>query len=261
MGSEQTISMMQIIAILRKHIRMIWGTTFVVTLAVAFVTFFVMAPKYQSTTQLLVNRKLSSEMQAAQLQQTQADVQMINTYKDIITSPTVLKSVDKKVKNYPGYPGSMDALKGEISVSSQQNSQVFSVTVKSTDPYTSAEVANLTAKTFKKKVGKIMRIDNVSIVSPASIEKSPVSPRKTLNLLAGIVVGLLLGIGFAFIRDITDTTVTSEEFLTNDLGVTSLGIVNEIDQAEVKKRIFSKGEIFGSNNSGLSSQPSQRRVQ
>lgn len=251
---------MQIFAILRKHIKMILGTTFVVTLAVAFVTLFVMAPKYESTTQLLVNRKLSSDMQAAQLQQTQADVQMINTYKDIITSPTVLKSVDKQVNNYPGYPGSMVALKDEISVNSQQNSQVFSVTVKSTDPYTSAEVANLTAKTFKKKVGKIMRIDNVSIVSPASINKSPVSPKNTLNLLAGVVVGLLLGIGFAFIREITDTTVTSEDFITNQLGLTSLGIVNEIDQAEVKKRIFNKQEIYDSDNSDLTSSTSQRRV-
>ena len=260
MGSEQTISMMQIIAILRKHIKMILGTTFVVTLAVAFVTFFVMAPKYESTTQLLVNRKLSADMQAAQLQQTQADVQMINTYKDIITSPTVLKTVNRQVSNYPGYPGSMNALKGDISVSSQQNSQVFSVTVKTTDPYTSAAVANLTAKTFKKKVGKIMSINNVSIVSPASIEKSPVSPRKTLNLFAGIVVGLLLGIGFAFIREITDTTVTSEDFLTDTLGLNSLGIVNEIDQDEVKKRIYNKQEIYGSTNPGVAPQPSQRRV-
>jgi len=259
-GSEQTISMMQILAILRKHIRMILGTTFVVTLAVAFVTFFVMAPKYQATTQLLVNRKLSSEMQAAQLQQTQADVQMINTYKDIITSPTVLKTVDKEVNNYPGYPGSMSALKNEISVSSQQNSQVFSVTVKATDPYTAAEIANLTAKTFKKKVGKIMSINNVSIVSPASINKNPVSPRKTLNLLAGIVVGLLLGIGFAFIREITDTTVTSEKFLTDELGLTNLGIINEIAPEEVKKRIHHKKELHGSDNPSFAAQTSQRRV-
>lgn len=238
---------------------MILGTTFVVTLAIGFVTFFVMAPKYESTTQLLVNRKLSADMQAAQLQQTQADVQMINTYKDIITSPTVLKTVNRQVSNYPGYPGSMNALKDDISVNSQQNSQVFSVTVKTTDPYTSAAVANLTAKTFKKKVGKIMRIDNVSIVSPASIEKDPVSPRKTLNLLAGIVVGLLLGIGLAFVREITDTTVTSEDYVTDTLGLTSLGIVNEIDQDEVKKRIYSKQKIYGTDNSGVP-QPSSRRV-
>lgn len=226
---------------------MILGTTFVVTLAVAFVTFFVMAPKYESTTQLLVNRKLSADMQAAQLQQTQADVQMINTYKDIITSPTVLKAVNRQVNNYPGYPGSMNALKDDIKISSQQNSQVFSVTVKTTDPNTSAAIANLTAKVFKKKVGKIMSVNNVSIVSPASVEKKPVSPKKTLNLLAGLVVGLLLGTGFAFIREITDTTVTSEDYLTDTLGLTALGIVNEIDQNDVKKRVFSKQKLYGNS--------------
>ncbi|USQ69044.1 Wzz/FepE/Etk N-terminal domain-containing protein [Companilactobacillus allii] len=260
MGSEQTISMMQIFAILRKHIKMILGTTLVVTFAVAFVTFFVMSPKYSATTELLVNRKLSADMQSAQFQQTQADVQMINTYKDIITSPTVLKDVNKEVSNYPGYPGSMGALKSSISVSSEQNSQVFSVTAKASDPNTAAEIANLTAKVFKKKVVKIMSINNVSIVSQASINKSPVSPRKKLNLLAGIIVGLILGVGMAFIREITDRTVSSVDFLTNELGLTNLGIVSEIDQSEVKKRVFHKTKLHGNGNAGLTPQTSQRRV-
>ena len=111
MDSEQTISVMQIFGILRKHIKAIWITTLVVFLASIFVTFFVMTPKYEATTEILVNRKLSASMQAAQYQQVQADVQMISTYKDIITSPTVLKTVNNTTSGYPGYPGSMSALK------------------------------------------------------------------------------------------------------------------------------------------------------
>lgn len=235
MGSEQTISMLQIWGILRKHFRAILGTTIVVFAASVFVTFFVMTPKYSATTEILVNRKLSADMQSAQFQQVQADVQMISTYKDIITSPTVLKSVNKEIKQYPGYPGSMNALKDSLSISNSQNSQVFSVTAKSEDPGTAVAIANSTAKVFKKKVVKIMSINNVSIVSDAAVNHKPVSPRKTLNLLAGIVLGLLLGIALAFIREITDKTVTTEDFLTGDLGLTSLGIVNEIDQKDIEK--------------------------
>ncbi|POH17621.1 Wzz/FepE/Etk N-terminal domain-containing protein [Fructilactobacillus sanfranciscensis] len=44
MDSEQTISVMQIFGILRKHIKAIWITTLVVFLASIFVTFFVMTP-------------------------------------------------------------------------------------------------------------------------------------------------------------------------------------------------------------------------
>lgn len=240
MESEQNISMMQIVGILRKHIKAIFGTTIVVTLAAIFVTFFVMTPKYSATTQILVNRKLSEDMQSAQFQQVQADVQMISTYKDIITSPTVLKDVNKKVSSYPGYPGSMGALKGSLSISNSQNSQVFSVTAKSTDAGTAAAIANMTAKVFKKKVVKIMSVNNVSIVSEATANTKPVSPRKTLNVIAGIVIGAILGIALAFIRELTDRTVTTESFLTDDLGLTSLGTVTEIDQKDIERAVEHK---------------------
>lgn len=248
MESEQTISLMQIVGILRKHIKMIGITTVVVFIAAVFVTFFVMTPKYEATTEILVNRKLSPENQGAQLQQVQADVQMISTYKDIITSPTVLKHVNKAVSDYPGYPGSEDSLKKSISVSNQQNSQVFSVSVKATNARTAAVIANKTAEVFKKKVVKMMSVNNVSIVSKATPDYSAVSPRKKLNLLIGLFAGVLLGIVLAFIRELTDRTVTTEAFLTDDLGLTSLGVISEIDQADVKKRI---GHVHHSESSVL----------
>ena len=260
MESEQTISMMQIWGILRKHIRAIIETTALVTIAAIFITFFMMTPKYSATAEILVNRKLSSEMQAAQFQQVQADVQMISTYKDIITSPTVLKDVNKQIKNYPGYPGSINGLKDSLSISNSQNSQVFSVTAKATDPGTAAATANVTAKVFKKKIGKIMSINNVSIVSEASKNPKPVSPRKTLNVLAGIILGLLLGVAIAFIRELTDRSVTSESFLTDDLGLTSLGIVDEIDQADIEKTV-AHGKLQAKvNNDETLHQQNHRRV-
>lgn len=240
MESGQTISMIQILFILRKHIKVILGTTLVTMLAAFAVTFFIMTPKYNATTEILVNRKLSANLQGAQFQQVQADVQMISTYKDIITSPTVLKEVNQEVKTYPGYPGSMAKLKKTLVISNSQNSQVFSVTAKSTDPQTAARIANQTAKVFQKKIGKIMSINNVSIVSEAVSNEKPVSPRKTLNILIGIVVGMLLGMAIAFILELTDRTVTSESFLTDELGLTSLGVVSEIDQKDIERTVQRK---------------------
>lgn len=237
MDSEQTFSVGQIFDTLRKHISLIIISTLLVTLLSALFTFFVMTPKYSSTTEILVNRKLPAEMQGAQFQQVQADVQMISTYKDIIMSPAVLKDVDKTVKSEPGYPGSEEGLKSAISISSQQNSQVFSISAKSTDPETAANIANTTAKVFKQNIGKIMSVNNVSVVSKASVNEKPVSPRVKINIIAGIVLGLFVGIGFAFLRELGDRTVTSEQFLTEDLGLTSLGTVNEIDDKKVKKQI------------------------
>ncbi|MCH4102286.1 YveK family protein [Pediococcus acidilactici] len=236
----QQISIGQILAILRKHIGLIFASTFIITLLAALMTFFVMTPKYSATTQILVNRKLSSDMAGAQLQQTQADVQMINTYKDIITSPTVLREADSKLAGLPGYKRGIDNLKGSISISNKQDSQVFSITAKSTNPNTAAEISNEIARVFKRKVVKIMSINNVSVVSKAAPDNDPVSPRTGINLMAGILVGFLLGIGFAFLREFSDRTVTSEEFLTEELGLKGLGIISEIDESEIRQKIAPK---------------------
>ncbi|GAK47766.1 capsular polysaccharide biosynthesis protein [Secundilactobacillus oryzae JCM 18671] len=232
--SAGVISFGEILLTLRKHIMLILGTTVVVTLVAAIVTVFFMTPKYTSGTQILVNRKMSAEMAGAQLQANQADIQMINTYKDIITSPVVRSSVEKQSNNLPG------ATDSEVSVATQTNSQVFTINVTSTDPFTSAFVANKTAQVFKKRIVKMMSINNVTIVSKAKANKQPVSPKTKLNLLAGLVLGLILGIGLAFLSEFNDKTVKDEKFLTETLGLNSLGIINEIEQKEINRLIQRK---------------------
>lgn len=232
--STDTTSLIEIFNVLRKRIKIIVITTLIAVLTTGFVTFFVVSPKYESTTEILVNRKLSTDLQSAQFQQVQADVQMISTYKDIITSPAVLNSVETKINKYPDSPTTRAALEKSISISNQQNSQVFSVTAKSKNATTAAAIANETSKVFKQKIGKIMNVDNVSIVSTATASSSPYSPRKFLNLLVGLIVGVVIGILLAFLREVTDNTVISEEFLTKDMGWINLGQVEEIDSKSKK---------------------------
>lgn len=226
-----TLSLDDILLTLRKHLKIIIGSTIIVTLLAFVVTFFVMTPKYEATTQVLVNRKLDAQDQGVQqLQQVQADVQMINTYKDIITSPTVLKDVVKKVDA----GDTIGQLKDKITINSQQNSQVFSVSVKTTDPKQAALIANTTAQTFRNKIKSIMSVNNVSIVSKAAVNPKPVSPRLPMNLAIGFALGLLFGIGFAFLNEALDKTVKDENFF-NEAGLTSLGIVSEIAPGDLKQ--------------------------
>lgn len=235
---EQTINIEQIFGILRKYRRLILSSTVVCTVLAVVITFFLITPQYSASTELLVNRKQSGDANV-QWNQVQTDVQMINTYKDLITKPVIMDSVAKKINKGSNQKLDDTTIAGMIGVSNNQNSQVFSITAKADNAYTAADIANTTAQTFQKKAPKIMSgTDNVSIISEAKPDLTPVSPKKNLNVLIGLVLGVLLGVGIAFVRELMDKTVKEESFLTEELGLTSLGIVNNIaDKDLIKKAI------------------------
>lgn len=226
-----------ILAILRRRSNLIIWTTVIITILSLVVSLFCITPKYSSTTEILVNRKQNNDNLAANGAQIQTDVQMISTYKDIITSPAILNEVSQKI-TYQGHHLNVGELKKDISITSQQNSQVFSLQVKSDNPQLSAAIANTTAQVFKARIKSIMNVNNVSILSKASSNPHPVSPRVLLNTVIGLVVGLLIGLILAFLINGLDRTVDSESFITDVAGLNDLGMISEIPANKIKSEII-----------------------
>jgi len=221
---DQAVSFDFFIRLVRKYWRALIAWTVAGFLVAAGLTFFVITPQYKSSVQILVSRH--TENSATQFADQQADVQMITTYKELITNQVILNPARKALQKEYGFTRSLGSLKNEVTVSSTQNSQVFSIDVTDSNATQGAQIANQIAKSFKAQVKKIIKVNNVTIVSPASPAGAPVSPKKSLNLLIGIVAGLLMGFVYASIRILTDRRVHSVDFLTDELGLTSLGQVN-----------------------------------
>ena len=232
---EQTISLENFFHVLSKHLRIIIISTVMGLLLASIVTFFIMTPKYQASVDILVNRKQDNSIEN-QLNDQQADVQMINTYKDIITKSVILDPVKNNLTEKLGYRVSLAQLHNMISVSNQPNSQVFTVTVEDTDASRAATIANIIAETFKIRVKDILAVNNVSIIAKATRPRSTVSPKKSLNLAIGLVLGLLIGMSLAVFLEVTDHNVKSTEFLTEELGLTNLGMVSHYRDEKDKKR-------------------------
>jgi len=228
---------------------------------VAFgVSKFVIHPQYSSSAALLVNRKQDGDQAGVPYADQQADVQIINTYKDIITRPIILNTVVNNLtkphkeqtasaqpaKNklvaakYDDTDLTADSVAKMISISNQTNSQVFSVNVKSGDAKMSKDIANTIAEVFKDKVASIMSVSNVSIVSKAMTNSKPVAPNVKLITLAGFLLGVFAGFVWGFIKEVTDRTVKDLEFITDELKLTNLGVINYIGKIPDLKEVLAE---------------------
>lgn len=223
--SDYKLNLDKILEILKDNILSIFLWT-IAGISIALVTiFFIVTPKYSATVDLLVNQK--AENLQAQYTMQQADLQAINTYKDVLKKSVILESVLQQAKEKDNYSGNLKDLQKAISVKNEVNSQVISVSVVEKNPYVARDIANMIGDTFTKKIKKMMKVDNVTIVSKAVANDDPVSPNKKIYILLGTLIGFMLGFVIALLRDFFDVTVKGTEFL-DELGLVNLGVTYHI---------------------------------
>lgn len=260
-NEEVTIDLRRLFILIRKHIISILIWMIGLGLIAYGVSEYVLVPKYTASTQLLVNRKSTDANQAYANQQ--ADVNAVTTYKDIITSNVILKGaskylanpvtlvkkatpakkavyrteddgtrtlVKKAVKAKPAvykregksYSISPSELASVVSVTTTTSSQVFTLSATAETPAKAQAIANAVAKEFKEQIPKIMDVNNVTIVAEAA-KGSQSYPNVKMITVVGVLAGLVISLLIIIIKDLSDTTVREDSFMTNELGLTNLG--------------------------------------
>ncbi|MFL7943670.1 YveK family protein [Priestia megaterium] len=228
---EETIDLRQLFGTLKKRFWLIALITIIAATVSGVVSFFVLTPVYEARTQILVNQA-KSEQQFYNSSELQTNVQLIQTYNDIIKSPAILGEVTKQL-NLDMTP---KQLSNQIQVTNSQDSQVAHIVVQDTNARLAVKIANTTAAVFKKEVPKIMSIDNVSILAKAQLDEalSPVKPQPFLNIAIAVVVGLMAGVGLAFLLEYLDNTIKNEQDVERILQLPVIGVISVIKEEELR---------------------------
>lgn len=227
---KETISIHDMVRTLKRRWKFIVLTTLCVVLISAAISYFALTPIYQASTQILVNQK--DAKQQLDVTQLSSNVNLINTYSVIIKSPAILEKVIENLN----LTENVKQINEKITIDNTQNSQVFSLTVEDRNPVMATKIANSVSETFQKEIPNIMNVDNVSILAKAEFEKhpAPVKPNPLLNMALACVVGLMTGIGLAFLLEFMDSTLKDDHDIEEYLGLPVLGSISKISQTHKK---------------------------
>ena len=218
---ENTLDFTRIWEIIKKNWMIFLILPIIFLLLSLTYTFLIVQPKYEASTQVLVNQK--EKYKDIMAQQVQSNIQLVNTYSEILKSPRILDKVAKKEKDY-----SSTKLSKMISVNTEAESQILNVSVRANSEKKSEKIANDVANVFKKEIPKIMSVDNVTILSKANGTSKKVSPKTTTNIVGGLLLGLVIAIVIVVLKEILDKRIKSEEDVKKELNVPVLGSIPKL---------------------------------
>ncbi len=216
---EQEIEIREIIAIIAKRWCLLLLLLILAVATSGIISFFVLTPIYEASTTLIVGKPT----EGAQIiyQDIQLNRQLVKTYGEIAKSSTVANDIisDMNLRLTTAQ------LKDKIDVRQLGDTEIISISVKDESPEHAAFLANGVARVFMHHVALIMKTDNVSIIDPAEVSVSPVSPRKMLNIAVAAVLSLMVGLFLVFFMEYLDNTIKSPLDVERYLDMPLLGTI------------------------------------
>nr|WP_227467849.1 polysaccharide biosynthesis tyrosine autokinase [Nocardioides lijunqiniae] len=194
-------------------------------------------PQYASSARIFVSTTPADTSDA--LAGNTFATQRASSYVDLV--PT--RQLADRVANDLGGAAANDPQSLRSAISAQVVPETVNIVLTATDPdpTRARDIAQAYAEALSDLVadletppGKRDAVITASIVDNAQVTSSPVSPQPVRNIGLGALLGLVLGIGLAVLRDLMDTSLSSSD----DIGlVTSAPILGHInsDPSAVKK--------------------------
>lgn len=229
-AENESMTLIDLLNILRKHAITIVAS-FVVTL-VAMCLWTATSPvKYTATTQLFATYNSPASTGSASDQYTGGSYIMsqIKSYPTLTTTQSVLQPVIDEL----GLDMTVEGLAKKISVSNPTDTAFINIAVTDTSSQNAAQIANRVASSLSNVVEKSLysvgsnSSVKLSIVQPAQQPTIPSSPKWTLNILIGVLGGLVIGVFIALLKNLFSKKIEDDNEINEYIDAPIIGRIVE----------------------------------
>lgn len=160
--------------------------------------------------------------------------EMSTALKVLVREPIVIEQVIQDL----GLHRSSEFQRSRIQLSSVDGSIFTVVTVIDPNPDMAVAIANHTIQVFRDKARELFGFSGIRVITPAEeiADPSPINPPSNRAIYAGLLAGLLAGVGLTFLMDSLDNKFRSARDIENELGIPALGQVSRMKKKEVQVR-------------------------
>jgi non-specific protein-tyrosine kinase len=185
-------------------------------------------PEYEATAQLFVSANDTGGLASDLQQGAEFSQDRVESYAEIINSPQITEPVASQLK--VGLTGK--EISAEISADAPPNTVLVNMHVTDTSALRAQRLANAVSQQFATYAANLEASADsatppvkVTVVKYATLPSSPASPKSTLDLSLGLLVGLMLGVGGSVLREKLDNTVKSPEDVLEATARPAIGVI------------------------------------
>lgn len=223
------ISLIDLFKILRSNLILITISTLIIGLIAGSYAFFVASPQYKSNAFVMVQVQVQSG--------TNDSFDLVNaqrlmaTAADLISMPVVLESVIENL----ALNMTANQLKSNLTISSSNTSYFINVSYLAGDPALSKAIVNeVIDEAINFANNNVAILENNIIRTSTAKDGTYDSPNKVLYVVIGLILGGIVGVGFAFIKEMFNNTFRTKDQLEGTFGVQVLGVIPEFEVKETR---------------------------
>ncbi len=225
----EEISLLQLWDGIRKRLWLVMLLAAVFGVGSFIVNRFVIQPKYEASTMMIMGKPRDAAQKGQdqiEYNEVMMNQKLVSTYSEIIKTRGIAERVIENLR----LDFDVKDFSKRVSVQTVKDTEVISVRVIDTIPERAMDIANETSEIFRDSIKEIMSLDNVNILDAADLPTKPVSPRIKMNTALGALVGLMLGVFIAVLRETLDTSIKTPDDISDEFGLTVLGVIPNFKQ-------------------------------
>ncbi len=222
------IDLMEIFGLMLHRLWLIILCAVAVAAAGYAVSRFVLTEQFQSTTRIYVLNKQNSD--TLTYSDVQLGTQLTKDFREIIKSRYVLE----QVIGICGLTDTSNSLAARISVDTQSDTRIITITVTDENPAMAQYIANELREAAAERIKSVMDIQAVNVVDEANLPAAPSAPSVTKWTVIGFLLGAFLCMAVVLVQFLLDDTIKTSEDIEKYLGLSTLGMIPIREAAEEK---------------------------